>query len=58
MSKEHMDAVAKRMTKRIRTQGEAITKHYLLSIGWTNTESEYIVKKAKSYMEKEQNNDG
>ena len=48
---EHEKAVAKRMVKRLLSDGEKATKMYLLRIGWTEQESEYIIKKAKRYLE-------
>ena len=47
-----MTAVAKRMASRIQKEGESVTRHYLITIGWSQSEADWIIKKAKKFLER------
>ena len=53
-NEEHRAAVAERMAVKIKQDGEERTRQYLRQGGWSDSDIEYIIKKAKATNEKEQ----
>lgn len=50
---EHREEVAKRMVKKIKMDGEQITREFLQWGGWAEKDVEYIIKRANAINRKE-----